>query len=144
MVLVNGEAAYDSSFSSKRVRRRRRSMALCRAVWMIQARGNSGTPESRHWSTAAANASCAASSAISKSPKFRIRVATIRPQSEWYTESTAAFGFESTFDDRNFRRRCRSGHAPFDLLMEAHNMKYMLLVYMSEQAMTDEEREHCY
>jgi hypothetical protein len=23
-------------------------------------------------------------------------------------------------------------------------MKYMLLVYMSEQAMTDEEREHCY
>ncbi len=23
-------------------------------------------------------------------------------------------------------------------------MKYMLLVYMDEQAMTDEEREHCY
>src|SRR5260370_37403059 len=28
--------------------------------------------------------------------------------------------------------------------MEAHNMKYMLLVYLDEQAMTDEEREHCY
>jgi len=23
-------------------------------------------------------------------------------------------------------------------------MKYMLLVYLDEQAMTDEEREHCY
>jgi hypothetical protein len=28
--------------------------------------------------------------------------------------------------------------------MEAHNMKYMLLVYVSERAMTDEERAHCY
>src|SRR5438270_11297622 len=24
------------------------------------------------------------------------------------------------------------------------NMKYMMLVYLDEQAMTDEEREHCY
>ena len=36
-----------------------RSIALCRAVWMIHARGNSGTPEARHWSTAAVKASCA-------------------------------------------------------------------------------------
>jgi hypothetical protein len=28
--------------------------------------------------------------------------------------------------------------------MEAQDMKYMLLVYLDEQAMTDEEREHCY
>jgi hypothetical protein len=28
--------------------------------------------------------------------------------------------------------------------MEAHNMKYMLLVYLDEQAMSDAEREHCY
>src|SRR5437773_9189287 len=68
-----------------------RSMALWRAVWMIQARGNSGTPETRHWSTAAVKASWAASSATSKSRTSRIRVATIRPQSERYTASTAAF-----------------------------------------------------
>src|SRR6266705_5327456 len=90
MVRVNGEAAYDSSFSSNRVRRRMRSMALCRAVWMIQARGDSGTPDTRHWSTAAAKASWAASSATSKSLASRIRVATIRPQSERYTASIAA------------------------------------------------------
>ena len=34
----------------------------------------------------------------------------------------------------NFRPECRSGHSPFDLLMEAHDMKYMLLIYLDEQA----------
>src|SRR5882672_7046855 len=28
--------------------------------------------------------------------------------------------------------------------MEGHRMKYMLLVYLDEQALSDEEREHCY
>jgi hypothetical protein len=28
--------------------------------------------------------------------------------------------------------------------MEAHTMRYMLLVYYDEQAMNDAEREHCY
>ena len=78
---INPEAAYNCIFPSNRVRRRRRSMALCRAVWMIHARGEPGTPETRHWSTAAAKASCAASSATSKSPVSLINVATIRPQS---------------------------------------------------------------
>ena len=55
---------------------------LVAGFWMIQARGNSGTPEARHWSTAAAKASWAASSATSKSRTSRIRVATIRPQSD--------------------------------------------------------------
>src|SRR6266511_5653629 len=32
----------------------------------------------------------------------------------------------------------------FGLLMETHKMKYMLLVYLDEQAMSDAEREHCY
>jgi hypothetical protein len=32
----------------------------------------------------------------------------------------------------------------FDLPMEAHLMKYMLLVYLNEQALTEAEREHCY
>src|SRR5205814_6282598 len=34
--------------------------------------------------------------------------------------------------------------SPVRLLDGAKNMKYMLLVYMNEQAMTDEERAHCY
>jgi hypothetical protein len=29
-------------------------------------------------------------------------------------------------------------------LMEAKNMKYMLLVYLDEEVMSDDEREHCY
>ncbi len=44
--------------------------------------GNSGTPVAGHWSTAAVNASCATSSARSKSPTRPMSVATIRPQSE--------------------------------------------------------------
>src|SRR5687767_3339250 len=39
---------------------------------------------------------------------------------------------------------CRSGHPPFDLMREAHIMKYMLLVYLDEQALSETEREHCY
>src|SRR5438067_13789057 len=34
--------------------------------------------------------------------------------------------------------------SPVRLIDGAKNMKYMLLVYMNEQAMTDEERAHCY
>jgi hypothetical protein len=33
---------------------------------------------------------------------------------------------------------------PFDSKAEGNIMKYMLLVYMDEQAMTDAERQHCY
>ena len=44
--------------------------------------GKFGYAEAGHWSTAAAKASCADSSARSKSPTMPIRVATIRPQSE--------------------------------------------------------------
>jgi hypothetical protein len=32
----------------------------------------------------------------------------------------------------------------FDLLMEGHKMKYMLLIYMAENALTEDERQHCY
>jgi hypothetical protein len=71
-----------SSFEISRACRRRRSMALCRAVRISQARGTGGTPVAGHWSTAAAKASWVASSARSKSRTSRIRVATIRPQSE--------------------------------------------------------------
>ena len=44
----------------------------------------------------------------------------------------------------NSSAECRSGHSPFDLLMEAQAMKYMLLVYLDEQALTETERDHCY
>ncbi len=45
----------------------------------------------------------------------------------------------------NFQVECRSGHSPFDLLMEGtHTMKYMLLVYLDEQSLSETEREHCY
>src|SRR5262245_23866923 len=45
---------------------------------------------------------------------------------------------------KNISRVCRSGQLVFDKQMEADRMKYMLLVYLDEQAMTEEEREHCY
>ena len=57
-------------------------MALCRAVWMIQARGISGTPDAGHWSTAAAKASCAALFRQVEVADEPNQVATIRPQSE--------------------------------------------------------------
>ena len=44
--------------------------------------GFDGIPVAGHRSTAAANASCAASSATSKSRTSRISVATMRPQSD--------------------------------------------------------------
>ncbi len=44
MVLLNHEGPCASSASDDLWRRRSRSIALWRAVWMIQARGNSGTP----------------------------------------------------------------------------------------------------
>src|SRR5947207_13009639 len=100
---------------------------------MIQARGNSGTPEARHCSAAAAKASCAASSATSKSPTSRIRVATIRPQSARYVASTAALASRGICDVRYFFCGCRSTPPPFDLVMEGH-VKYMLLICRDEQA----------
>lgn len=47
-------------------------------------------------------------------------------------------------DNKNFPAECRSGQSPFDLPVEELKMKYMLLVYLDEQAMSDAEREHCY
>ena len=62
--------------------RRMRSIAMCRAVWMSQARGCSGTPSSRQRPSAASKASWVASSATSKSPVRRMTVARMRPHSE--------------------------------------------------------------
>ena len=58
-------------------------MALRLAVVVNQAPGLGGTPSAGHRSTAVANASAAASSAMSRSPKRRVRAATTRAHSSW-------------------------------------------------------------
>ena len=54
---------------------------MLRATRVIQAPGFAGTPSAGQRSSATTNASCTASSAASKSPRTRIRVATARPDS---------------------------------------------------------------
>ena len=65
-------------------------MALLRAVVVIQAPGRSGTPASGQRSMATTKASWTASSARSKSPRTRMRVATACPDSSRNTRSTSA------------------------------------------------------
>ena len=59
-------------------------MALRLAVVVSQAPGLGGTPSAGHRSTAVANASAAASSATSRSPKRLAREATTRAHSSWW------------------------------------------------------------
>src|SRR6266487_5828520 len=74
--------------------RRSRSMALLRAVVVIQAPGFGGTPSAGQRSQATRNASATASSARSKSPSRRMRVATALPDSSrktcWTLSPTSA------------------------------------------------------
>src|ERR1700689_2757545 len=65
-------------------------MSLRGAVAVIQAAGLVGIPSVRQLTTAAAKASCIASSARSKECDIRIRPAIIRPDSERKTDSTVA------------------------------------------------------
>src|SRR5271156_2464883 len=65
-------------------------MSLRRAVAVIQDAGLVGIPSVRQLTTAAAKASCIASSARSKECETRIRPAIIRPDSERKTDSTVA------------------------------------------------------
>src|SRR5216117_883595 len=58
-------------------------MALRLAVVVSQAPGLGGTPSAGHRSTAVAKASAAASSAMSRSPKRLVMVATTRAHSSW-------------------------------------------------------------
>ncbi|MDH6115016.1 hypothetical protein P3T36_007305 [Kitasatospora sp. MAP12-15] len=58
-------------------------MALRLAVVVSQPPAFGGTPSAGHRSTAVANASAAASSAMSRSPKYLVRVATTRAHSSW-------------------------------------------------------------
>lgn len=47
---------------------------------------------------------------------------------------------------KKFRLECRFAGWLFDLTVggQTSHMKYMLLVYLDEQALSDTEREHCY
>src|SRR5512132_1932691 len=86
-----GPSARSSScFSLPRRSRRRRSIALFRAVVVIQAPGLSGMPRSGHTFIATTNASWTASSARSKSPSTRISEAVARPDSCRNRRSTSS------------------------------------------------------
>src|SRR5580700_2488586 len=65
-------------------------MARLRAVVMIHPAGLGGSPASGHRRAASANASWTASSAVSMSPKTRVRTATARPYSSRKTPSMSA------------------------------------------------------
>lgn len=46
---------------------------------------------------------------------------------------------------KKIRRGCRFTSSLFDLRVEVENeVKYMLLVYLDENSLTEEERDHCY
>ena len=79
-----------SAFRWKTFSRRIRSIARFRAVVTIQAPGVRGTPSRGQRSSAVANASCTASSASSRSPRTRVRIATALPHSSRKTRSTSA------------------------------------------------------
>ena len=75
--------------------RRRRSIALRRAVVVIQAPGLAGTPSRGQVATAAAKASCSASSARLKSPTWRMSVARIAGPSSLKALAIAAISHRS-------------------------------------------------
>ena len=83
--LAPGDIRWRDGGMTVRVERVRTEISGCydgAAVWLVvDELDGTGTPVARHWSTAAAKASCAHSSARSKSPISRIRVATMRPHS---------------------------------------------------------------
>ncbi len=65
-------------------------MALRVAVVVSHAPGLGGTPSRGQRSTAVANASAAASSAVSRSPKRRVRAATTRAHSSRWARVIAS------------------------------------------------------
>src|SRR6266545_2893906 len=95
MVCISGSCPRVASSWARAARRsasprsrRSRSIALLRAVVVIHAPGRSGTPVDGQRSMATRKASCTASSARPKSPRIRMRVATVCPDSSRNTRST--------------------------------------------------------
>ena len=78
-----------SAFCWKTFSRRMRSIARLRAVVTIQAPGVRGMPSRGQRSSAVVNASCTASSASSRSPRTRVRIATALLHSSRKTRSTS-------------------------------------------------------
>src|SRR3954470_14780551 len=100
-------------FSASVRSRRTRSIARLRAVATSQARGFAGVPSRGHRSAAIANASWAASSARSKSPRKPIRVASTRPHSSRKVRSISALALHERADlhcAAQARRRDPRGH----------------------------------
>src|SRR5580700_6151425 len=89
--------------SARAASRRSRSMARLRAVVMIHPAGLGGSPASGHRRAASANASWTASSAVSMSPKTRVRTATARPYSSRKTPSMSASAGPGTLSPCLFR-----------------------------------------
>src|SRR6266849_6485291 len=110
------------SRSRPRDSRRRRSMARLRAVVVIQPPGLGGRPSPGHLPRAMANASCTASSAMSMSPKTRIRAATDRPDSS---------------------RKIRPTSTPSSLGAASTSRTLSGFGYMSERANLDRLRDCC-
>ena len=81
LVLAACSSAAWACLPSRAASRRSRSMARLRAVVMIHPAGLGGSPADGHRLAASANASWTASSAMSMSPKTRVRTATARPYS---------------------------------------------------------------
>ena len=104
-----------ATFAASVRRRRSRSSARFRAVVTIHAPGRSGTPSRGQRSIAVTNASWTTSSARSKSPRMRMRVASARPDSSRKVRSTTARGSAIVPVTRRRRRggpwrsRARSG-----------------------------------
>src|SRR5690625_919724 len=104
--------------SSRDASRRRRSIARLRAVVMIQPAGLGGITDSGQRCVAVANASATASSAMSRSPKWRVSTATARPYSSRNTAAMSSTvlsaGSDSAIDGRAYldRQRGRGGDPP--------------------------------
>ena len=92
-ISISGDCGASRScvFSVSRRSRRMRSIARFRPVVTSQARGFAGVPSAGQRAAAIANASWAASSARSKSPRRPIRLARTRPHSSRKTCSRIAY-----------------------------------------------------
>src|SRR5213593_1019285 len=127
--------AISSCFCTRRARRRRPSIALCRAVDTSQATGFAGVPAPGHRSIAVANASWSASSATSKSPSRRMRVARIRPCSARKISSRRMAAWWKSYSTGRQRARDR-------LLWRAHpNGPHLDRVAPAQQRVAGRDRE---
>ena len=138
------ERCPSASISVKRRARRSRSIARRRATATSHADGFVGAPERGHCSSATAKASCRLSSARSKSPSRRIRVARARrrispPPDSNMAASSAGFTGLGSLRGRTGRsmvpvRRDSSRHGRSLVEIRGFDEKPALLLGLSERA----------